>query len=176
MCGILFEAVATFVTCLAAHVLIWRIRRPVTYRAWLPLLIAIFLVAGPALAWWLVRGRIIMPADPRPDFLTEWAATLLLHGSASAVYIIGYTLLSAFSPSIEIMKRLATAVDGLAHGDIDVPFLRTTIGGERVTNLLEDGLLIADGDVVRLGPRAVMLARTALWYRHAIGLPDGSGG
>jgi hypothetical protein len=176
MCGILFEATAVFLGCLATHVAIWRIRRPVTYRGWLPLLVMIFLVAGPAAAWWLVAGRVVMPADPRPDFVTEWAAVLLLLGAASAVYIIGYTLLSAFSPSIEIMKRLETAADGLTHQEIDVPFLRTTIGGERVMNLLDDGLLIAEGDTVRLGPRALAIARIALFYRHAIGLPDGSGG
>ena len=176
MCGILFEAAGTFLICLAVHVLIWRIRRPVSYRGWLPLLTLIFLVGGSGLSWWWATARVFLPASARPDFVTEWAAVLLLHGAASSVYIIGYTLLSAFSPSIEIMKRLDTAFDGLTYAEIDVPFLRTTVGGERVTNLLDDGLLIADGDVVRLGPRAVSLARVALLYRHAIGLPDGSGG
>src|SRR5215471_1974073 len=135
MCGILIEAAAAFLVCLAVHVLIWRIRRPVTYRGWLPLLAALFLVGGPALSWWLVGTRVILPSGPRPDFATECAAVLLLHGASSSVYIIGYTLLSAFSPSIEIMKRLGTALDGLTHAEIDVPFLRTTIGAERVTGL-----------------------------------------
>jgi hypothetical protein len=142
----------------------------------LPALVAIFLVVGPVLAWWLVGERVIMPEDPRPDAATEWAAVFLLHAAASSVYIIGYTLLSAFSPSIEILKRLDAATDGLTHSEIDVPFLRTTIGGERVMNLLEDGMLVADGDVVRLGPQATTLASIALVYRRAIGLPDGTGG
>jgi hypothetical protein len=176
MCGILFEAAAIFVGCLAVHVAIWRIRRPVSYRAWLPLLVLIFLVAGPAVGWWLVGARVLMAAEARPDRIVEWAAVLLLHGSASTVYIIGYTLLSAFSPSIEIMKRLEQAPGGLAREEIDVPFLRTTIGGERVINLLEDGLLVAEGDAVKLSSRASTLAGITMLYRHVIGLPDGTGG
>ena len=176
MCGILLESALVFIVSVAVHVGVWRVRRPDSYRAWLPMLVVIFLGIGPAVAWWLLDRRLLMPSEPRPDALTELAAVLLLHGAASSVYIIGYTLLSAFSPSIEVMKRIDRAPDGIAPEEIDVPFLRTTIGGERVTNLIGDGLLVVDGDSVRLSPRASRLAAIALIYRHAIGLPDGTGG
>lgn len=176
MAAILVESAGAFLACLVLHVMVWRVRRPASYRAWLPSLTFIFLVAGPALAWWAIDRRAVDFGEARPDRLTEWAAVVLLHGAAASVYIIGYTLLSAFSPSIEILKRIDQAPGGLARDAIDVPFLRTAIGGDRVKNLVADGLLEADGDAVRLGPRAQTLARIALVYRRAIGLPDGAGG
>ena len=176
MCAIVVEAAATFLVCLALHVFVWRFRRPSSYRAWLPALVAIFLAAGPLLARGLVAARLIGVDDPAIDAASELTAVLLLHGAASAVYIIGYTLVSAFSPSIEILKVLDRAHGGIAPHDIDVPFLRHAIGGDRVRNLVADGLLEADGDAVWLSARARKLAMLALVYRRAIGLPDGAGG
>jgi hypothetical protein len=166
MIRVLLEAAALLAGCLVVQIVVWRVRRPVSYRAWLPLLVGIFLVAGPAAEWKLTRTT--MPA--------ELAAVLLLHGAMSAVYIIGYTLLSSFSPSIEILKLLAATPRGLRREDVRLPYLQTALGGNRVVTLVHDGLLRADGDRVCLGPRGRILARLALVYRHAIGLPDGAGG
>src|SRR5438034_11799614 len=104
MCSILLDAVALFALCLSVHVVWWRLRRPTAYRQWLPALVAIFLVAGPVAGWVMIQSGALAIDAPRLDAVTEWAATILLHGAASSVYIIGYTLVSAFSPSIEILK------------------------------------------------------------------------
>ena len=85
MCAALIGGVALFTVSLALHVIVWRIRRPVSYRAWLPALAIIFGPVAAAIAW-------SMAASPR-----DLAAVLLLHGSLAAVYVIGYTLVSAFS-------------------------------------------------------------------------------
>jgi hypothetical protein len=176
VCSILLDAAATFALCLCVHVTWWRIRRPTAYRQWLPALVAIFLVAGPAAAWLVIRSGALAIDAPHVDAATEWAATLLLHGAASAVYIIGYTLVSAFSPSIEILKLLDRRPGGVPRAAIDLPYLRTALGSDRVSNLLSGGMIRADGDHVRLGPEAQALTRLVLFYRHAIGLPDGAGG
>ncbi len=176
MCAILAASAAAFLACLALHVAIWRVWRPVGYRAWLPALVVTFLVGGSLLARWILASRLGAPDDPTVDRRVALAAVLLLHGSASGVYIIGYTLVSAFSPSIEILKALDAAPDGLRRTEIDVPFLRRAVGGDRVRNLLTEGMLQTDGDGVRLKGHAATLAQLALWYRHAIGLPDETGG
>jgi len=166
MVEVLVEAAALLAGCLALQIVIWRVRRPVSYRAWLPLLVGIFLVAGPLAEWRLTRTTAV------PELL----AVLLLHGAASCVYIIGYTLLSSFSPSIEILKLLDAAPAGLQRDAIRVPYLDTALGGNRVVTLVGDGMIRADGDRVRLGPRGQVLAGLVLLYRHTIGLPDGAGG
>jgi hypothetical protein len=166
ICAVLAEATTLFAACLALHVVIWRIRRPDSYRQWLPLLVGLFLLLGPAIAWRLT-------SDAAAE---ERLAALLLHASVSAVYIIGYTLVSAFSPSIEILKLLERTPGGLTRADIQLPFLDTALGGNRVLTLVKDGMIQADGDRVQLGRRGQTLASLVLFYRHAIGLPDGAGG
>jgi hypothetical protein len=163
---VLVEAAALFAGCLVLHMIIWRVRRPESYRVWLPLLVAIFLVAGPLAEWtWTRTGAT-----------GELLAVLLLHGALSAVYIIGYTLVSSFSPSIEILRLLERSPSGLRREEIRLPYLDTALGGNRVETLVRDGMIQAHGDRVTLGPGGRLLATLVLFYRHAIGLPDGVGG
>ena len=176
MCSILIEGFALFVACLSLHVVWWRIQRPASYRQWLPLLVVIFLGVGPTLGWVIVTRGLLAVDTFRPDPVTEWAAVMLLHGATSSVYIVGYTLLSAFSPSIEILKLLERMPGGLACAEVDLPFLRRAPGGDRVGNLLAGGLIRTDGDDVYLAPSARALTALVLCYRHLVGLPDGAGG
>jgi hypothetical protein len=166
MAEVLTESAALFTGCMIVQIAIWRIHRPKTYRVWLPLLVGIFLIAGPAVEWRLTRTAAI----------AELLAVLLLHGAVSCVYIIGYTLLSSFSPSIEILKLLEATPAGLRREDIRIPYLDTAVGGNRVITLVDDGMIQADGDRVRLGSGGQVLAALVLFYRHTIGLPDGAGG
>jgi hypothetical protein len=163
---VLVESAALFAACLMLHVIIWRVRRPESYRVWLPMLVAIFLVAGP------VAGRMWT----RTSATGELLAVLLLHGAMSSVYIIGYTLLSSFSPSIEILRLLERSPSGLRREEIRLPYLDTALGGNRVETLVRDGMIHADGDRVALGSGGRVLAALVLFYRHTIGLPDGVGG
>jgi hypothetical protein len=166
MTQVLLEAVVLFAACLVLHVVIWRVRLPASYRVWLPLLVAIFLVAGPIAEWKLTRTATA----------AELAAVLLLHGAVSSVYIIGYTLLSSFSPSIEIVRLLERSPSGLRSDEIRLDYLDRALGGNRVVTLVHDGLIEADGDRVRLGSIGRLISTLVLFYRHTIGLPDGAGG
>jgi hypothetical protein len=163
---VLLEAAALFLAGLALHVVIWRVKRPESYRIWLPLLVVIFLVAAPAAAWKFTRTTTV----------AELAAVLLLHGALSCVYIIGYTLVSSFSPSIEVLRLLERTPSGLRREEIRLGYLDSALGGNRVVTLVHDGMIHADGDRVRLGSGGRVLAALVLLYRHTIGLPDGAGG
>lgn len=162
----LIESAALFLGGLVLHVAIWRVKRPESYRVWLPLLVVIFLAAAPAAAWQFTRTTTV----------AEFAAVLLLHGAVSCVYIIGYTLVSSFSPSIEILRLLERSPSGLRREEIRLPYLDRALGGNRVVTLVQDGMIQADGDRVRLGSGGRLIATLVLFYRHTIGLPDGAGG
>ncbi len=166
MIEVLVEAAALFAACLALQVLLWRVKRPESYRVWLPLLVAIFFVAAPIAEWRLTRTVST----------AELLAVLLLHGALSGVYVIGYTLIAAFSPSIELLKLLDRTPGGLRRDELRLPYLETALGGNRAVTLVSDGMIVADGDRVRLGSRGLLVAKLALFYRHTIGLPDGAGG
>jgi hypothetical protein len=165
ICAVLGHGAVVVAFCLLLHVVWWRLAKPQAFRAWVPALAVIFLACGPAAAWWL--------AGERP--LTHWVAVLVLHVPFSVVYIIGYTLLSAFSPSIEMMKLLERS-PGLDRRNIQLPYLRSALGTDRVRNLLHEGMIREEAGSVVLGPRARLLTAVCLAYRHFVGLPDGAGG
>jgi hypothetical protein len=164
MCAVLVASVVVFACSLAIHVIVWRIRRPESYRAWLTTLVVIFGPVGAGIAWLLV-----------PTWLDE-AAVLLLHGTLSAVYVIGYTLVSAFSPSVELLKLLDRTPEGISTSSLRLPFLAGALTGDRIDNLTAAGLVRRAGARLELGRQGVRLTRLVLLYRHAIGLPDGEGG
>ena len=164
MCIVLIDGIAIFGASLALHVIVWRVWRPESYRAWLPALIVIFGPVGGGTAW------LMVPASPL------LAAVLLLHASFAAVYIIGYTLVTAFSPSVELLKLLDRTPGGIPISALRLPGLAGALTGDRLDNLAGAGLIRQDGGHVQLDVRGVQLTRLVLWYRHAIGLRDGEGG
>jgi hypothetical protein len=164
ICVWLAGGIGLFLFSLALHVIVWRIRRPQSYRGWLPILAVIFGPLAAALVWPLVPTTL------------DAAAILLLHGSLATVYIIGYTLVSATSPSVELLKLLDRTPAGLPVDALRLPFLAGALTGDRIDNLRGAGLVERRGDRLELGPRGASMTRVALLYRHAIGLPDGGGG
>jgi len=164
MCAALINGFALFLLSLALHVIVWRVRRPESYRAWLPTLAVIF---GP------LAGVVAWLVAPTPIGV---AAAMLLHGSLAAVYIIGYTLVSGSSPSVELLKLLDRTPAGVPVASLRLPFLEGALTGDRIDNLTAAGLVRRTDSRLELGPRGVRLASLVLLYRHAIGLRDGEGG
>jgi hypothetical protein len=164
MCAVVIEGFTLFLFSLALHVVVWRMHRPDSYRAWLPMLTAIFGPVAAAIAW------LIAPSP------LELAAMLLLHGSLAAVYIIGYTLVTAFSPSVELLKLLDRTPDGIPAASLRLPFLAGALTSGRIDNLRDAGLVRYNGARLELGDRGVRMTQLVLLYRHAVGLRDGEGG
>lgn len=153
-----------FLLSLAVHVIVWRVRRPESYRAWLPVLAVIFGPLAAAIAWFIA---------PTP---LDVAALMLLHGSLAGVYVIGYTLVSAFSPSVELLKLLDRAPAGVPIASLRLPFSTGMLIDDRIDNLAAAGFVRQNGSRLELGPQGARLTRLVLLYRHVIGLPDGGGG
>lgn len=149
---------------LAVHVVVWRVWQPASYRAWVPLLMIIFGPVATAVAWMVVPTGV------------ELAAVLLLNYALSAAYVIGYTLISAFSPSVEMLKLIDRSGGSLPVSALDLPFLAGALTDERIRNLEQAGLVTIDrGDLV-LGDKGRWMTAIMLRYRRAIGLRDGGGG
>ena len=164
MCDLIIEGLALFIVSLAIHVMVWRIRPPESYRGWLPALIIIFGPVAGGIAWLMVPAGLPL------------AAVLLLHGSLAAVYTIGYTLVTAVSPSLQMLKLLDRAPAGLPIAAVRLPGLEGALTTDRLANLAGAGLIRQIGAQVCLADRGVQLTRLVLLYRHAIGLRDGEGG
>jgi hypothetical protein len=164
MCLPLIDGVALFISSLTLHVIVWRVRRPESYRTWLPILAVIFGPLAAAVAWFMAPAPL------------DFAAVLLVHGSLAAVYVIGYTLVSASSPSVELLKLLDRTSEGIPVSSLQLPFLAGALTGDRIDNLTAAGLMRQHDERLELGPLGVLLTGLVLWYRHVIGLRDGGGG
>jgi hypothetical protein len=169
---ILLSSLAIFAVCQLIHIAWWRVRRPATYAGWVPALTMIFFVAGGALAWWAANRVPVSGAGAS----MAWAAIMLCHGALALVYIIGYTLVVAHSPSLEILKRLSHAEGGLPRASVALARPDEELTGQRIRNLCDGSMLRNDAASLSLGPRGTLLAGTVLFYRHLVGLPDGEGG
>src|SRR5881296_2215341 len=147
MCEVLVDGVVVFACSLAIHVVVWRIRQPESYRAWLPILAVIFGPVAAGIGWLLVPSRL------------DAAAVGLFHGTLSAVYVVGYTLVSAFSPSVELLKLLDRTPEGIPTSSLQLPFLAGALTGDRIDNLTAAGLVRRAGARLELGPQGVRLTR-----------------
>jgi len=164
MCALLVDGLMLFALSLALHVIVWRVRRPDSYRGWLPALLVIFGPVAAGIAW-----LIVPPGLPL-------AAVLLLHGSLAAVYTIGYTLVTASSPSLAMLKLLDRSSEGISIAALRLPDPEGALTTDRLANLAAAGLIRQIGPEVHLAGRGMQLTRLVLLYRHAIGLRDGEGG
>ena len=174
MSQILVLSLTIFAACQTVHVLWWRVRRPESYAAWVPILTFIFFgVGGSLAAWGVTRGLAGAGADRA---WWAWAAIMLCHGSWSLVYLIGYTLVVASSPSLEILKRLDEAPEGLPRSAVALLRTDEDLTGPRIRALAQGSMIRLENGELALGPRGVQLSRVVLFYRHLIGMPDGEGG
>jgi len=176
MSSIVIKAALTFAATVCLHVVVWRIRRPIDYAAWVPSLLAIFLIGGGAAAA-VLAITLKLPGDELVGApIVQWCAVMLLQGSIGLGYTVYYTLLLLGSPSLELLKQLARSPEGRRLDEIDLPLTSDALLGPRIANLLESGLIAIESGRLRLAPKGRRLTSCALIYRRTIGLPDGGGG
>lgn len=177
MFAILIKGILLFALSQLLHIIVWRIKPPTGYGTWLPSLVVIFILLGALGALGLVMFVDIPGGSAALPLWIEWAAVFLLHGSLAVVYIIGYTAISAFSPSMELIKTLGRSAQGVSRKKLVTPFFENTaLSDDRLNNLVAGNLIRKENEYLYLAPRGRQMTRWVLLYRHILGLPDGEGG
>lgn len=177
MFAILVKGILLFGLCQLLHIVVWRVKQPTGYGTWLPSLVVIFILVGALGALGLVMLVDIPGGSSAPPIWIEWAAVFLFHGSLAVVYIIGYTAISAFSPSMELIKTLGRSPQGLSRKKLVTPFFENTaLSDDRLNNLAAGNLIRKENEYLYLAPQGRQMTRWVLLYRHILGLPDGEGG
>lgn len=103
-----------------------------------------------------------------------WCLVYLLDFSLSVSYILLFTAITGFSPSIAILERVEKSMpDGLPRNEL-VPhwFNHEKLAGARHDNLVTRGLVSGTGGILLLQPRGRFIARCFLIFRRFLGLPD----
>lgn len=176
MYSILIKGLLLFLACQVIHIIIWRIKKPSGYMTWFPILFVIFVPLAALGAYGLARLVSIPDTEVTTPWL-EWSAIMLFQTVLSFVYIIGYTAVAAFSPSMELVKALNRAPAGLPRDQLATPFFEeTALSNDRINNLIKAELIREEKGFLYLARRGRPMTQLVLFYRHLIGLPDGGGG
>lgn len=176
MLAVLLKWMMTFAATVLLHVVVWRICRPQSYGAWIPLLQSIFVAGGLVIAMLLVRFVHIAGEGSVGGPMTQWLAIAVLQTVVGIVYTFGYTLLLAGSPSLAILWRLSRSPDGLRVEEIGMPLTAEALIDLRIRNLTQSRMIESRDDVLLLAPKGRRLTGIVIFYRRLIGLPEGGGG
>lgn len=163
-----------------AHLIIWRIRRPLAYLFWLP---AIF-IATPVVIVLILM--IIAAQDPGQGFTVEvfslaynqpWSviAGLLLYFSISACYTCGYAGIVEYSPSAEILQEVERHMpEGIYPEHLEVPTLsEQALTGKRIHHLVAAGMVAEIKNRLRLTSSGKRVANFWKLYRKVFGIKIG---
>jgi len=108
-----------------------------------------------------------------PQSWAEWCLVYLLDLSLSLSYMVLYTAVTGFSPSIAILEHVEESMpQGLAREEL-VPawFNDENLAGARHENLESLRLISNSGGIFQLLPRGRLIALCFLTFRRFLGLP-----
>lgn len=173
MSTVLFRAFALLLTCLACHVLIWRIWRVRKQAVWLSV---IFLIAPTICS----AIYLLLPFAASLGQLerVRLTLTLILHYAISVSYMLLYTGITDFSPSIAVLQRVASSMpNGLKREELAPEwFTDERLSGTRHRNLKNLGLISESAGVLHIERRGRLIALPFLVFRRVLGLPALAGG
>jgi hypothetical protein len=162
--AVLLAGFASFVVCLAFHVVLWRTARP---RSDARALVAIFLGAPTVLALAIAAGT---------PFRVDAFAALLLHWALSSAYIQTYPAAQARSPSLEIAYAVVKSMPrGLSREELLASLNTGLLVRDRLDDLVANGLVRAAGERYVLTRFSRYLIRVFLAFRALLGLSKRGG-
>jgi hypothetical protein len=153
----LLIAVGLFLSALAAHVIIWRVRIPRNQTRCLLLIFALtplFLCAAAA----ATRSSIPM----RPFFPGDVPGIALFYLGAVGCYLITYAGVEETSPSLKLIRALeAAAEDGCTRGDLAKLITEEHFVEPRLRALKRQGIIAETAEGNTLTGRGTLIARSA---------------
>ena len=165
-CGLGLLAFSMFL-----HIVVWR-AFPVKNQ---PSRLAVIFVVLPALilAFCYLAGLSSWRSIPHWSW-ASWLLIYLLDLPLSLAYMVLYTLVTGFSPSISILEHVEENMPQGLPRDQLLPhwFTHDRLAGARHDNLVKRGLVSDNGGVLQLQPRGKFVAICFLIFRRFIGLPD----
>jgi membrane-bound metal-dependent hydrolase YbcI (DUF457 family) len=172
--SVLIGSLTIFALGLLAHVAIWKISLPKKQtRALLGIFYGVLLLC--LLAAVLSQGHL-PPSASRlvPRSVAEWGHVGILFSGLCLGYIITYSAVEADSPSMLMVTAIArSGKEGLEPEVLDEMFAADGPVLSRLENLVRDGLVERQGDVLALTPRGKRFNRIFGLYRLVAGIAEG---
>ncbi len=168
---ILANGLSLFAICYLLHLILWRIRRPTAYPIWLPVIFFLLPLVGMT-ALFIMEGNLNVDLS-NPRFI-PLLAIFLLHASLSSTYIVFYSGLIAFSPSLAVLEVIDRSMpSGLNYEELFLPWFNDkNLAGLRIENLIAARMLVKTQDLLYPTVKGRLVAQCFRLYRRSIGLPD----
>lgn len=159
---IITAGIALFLSSIALHVAIWRLKGPGTITA----LFIIFFI-WPALA--VILAALFGAA------LLALCAIFLLHFSLASAYILSYPVFQAISPSLLMVLMIGSSSIGKDRQEIKRRLNETGLFSARLADLERNGLARQKDGFYALTFKGKALVRSLKALRAILGLPMGRG-
>lgn len=167
---ILYFGLALLLCSVALQVVVWRffpVKNQPTRLAAIFVVLPAFLVifSGAVLSSW--------PWIPNWSW-AAWSLVYLLDLSLALSYMLLYTAVTGFSPSIAILEHVEESMPhGLRREEL-VPhwFTEENLAGLRHENLVRRRLIAHSRGLLSIQPRGRFIARCFLIFRRFVGLAD----
>ena len=155
-----------FFVAFILHLIVWRIRLP---KKQTKALAIIFF--GTFLTWSLfLLGRWVFGLSWEfyfPSKISEYTHILLYFTAVTFVYIGGYTLLEADSPSLMLIDRIHSAgTEGLDKDSLYTCLNDGTLVVPRVNDLLRDEMATLENGVYKITPKGACMVRFLMFHRQ----------
>lgn len=165
---IFLSGTVLLVVAFILHLLIWRIRLPRKHtRALTIIFYGTFLTWCMFLLGWSAFGLAWEPHFP--SRLSEYVHILLYFCAVTFVYIGGYTLLEADSPSLLVIDRIHDAgAEGLDKKSLYASLNDDVLVVPRVNDLLRDEMATLENGIYKITPKGTFMVRVLLFHRRVM--------
>lgn len=164
-------AMALAATGFVAHWTWWRIRIPARQTAALLATFSLVLCLGIAAT---TRPFAFVPPEYRLANAWEVLHVAGFHIAAMLAYVVAYSAIEERSPSMTILSRVAAAgTDGASLDELARILKSVSPVDIRITAMLRDGMVRAEGDGLSLTAKGLAWARVFSAWRRFLGFTKG---
>lgn len=150
------------------HLFVWRVRLPKSQTGALLGIFIIVMIAGTAFI--IVRPDLIRWSLCASRNIPEMLQFILLFISISVCYIISYPAVEVDSPTLLIIKAVSEkGCLGLDKSELESRMKDDILVLPRINDMLQDGMIIREGEGYKLTRKGSAIARIFLFYRSIIG-------
>lgn len=163
--SVLFYGLGLILIAFVIHLFLWKIHLPQNHTK---ALLQIFFgtLTGGIFILWRFSNYIAFFNIPTPVSLYEYMQLSFFFVSLVLAYVITYSALEADSPSFVMVLSIAEAGSkGLDKNTFEQRINNDVLVIPRVRDLLAGGMVYLDGEVYKLKPKGIFIARIFITYR-----------
>lgn len=157
------------------HVVVWHAALPTRHTRALLLIAVCAFTSSLALRLFTPHSHVWTSLS-FPGTVAEWLETGLFVAAVTLAYVVTYSAVEEDSPSMRIVKWVAQeSAIGVEPATLEAVFATDDVLLARIDNLIRDGLLRRDGELLALTTKGERLTKLFAFYRALLRLQTKGG-